>query len=213
MWRIILSYNGKNTTNKSVFRFHYLINRNFQVKYTVYLVTSAFFSSLLVGGPTYYFLSQNYDIFLNLSYTLSPEIVQHLTQERNWITGFFIFSLLVLIIFHVYIGIRFTFRMAGPLVALKRHMNLVTKGHLYQKPLLIRQDDEFHDLIRNYNYLYKTLRAQNSFDIKKLETLKYHINDPKDLEIINEIISEKESQLNDPGISSAKPNHVSNHAS
>jgi len=206
-----LSQNFKN--NKSVFRFHYLINKNFQVKYTIYLVTSAFFSSLIVGGPTYYFLNQNYDIFLNLSYALSPEIVQHLTQERGWITGFFLSSLVVLIVFHVYIGIRFTFRMAGPLVALKKHMNLVTKGHLYQKPLFIRQDDEFHDLIKNYNYLYKTLRAQNSFDIKKLETMKYKLDTKSDVKILNEMIQEKEAQLIEPSSLAEKPNHVSDHAS
>ena len=139
-------------TIKATHRFHYLINKNFQVKYTVYLVTSAIVSGLLVGGPTYYFLNQNYDIFLNLAYSISPEIVHHLMKEKNWITGFFLFSLLVLIVFHVYIGIRLTFRMAGPLMALKRHMTLVTKGHMYQRPLHIRQDDEFHDIIKNYNY-------------------------------------------------------------
>lgn len=195
-----MTQNAKNRQSKSPFRFHYLINRNFQMKYTLYLVTSAFFSALLVGGPTYYFLHQNYEIFLNLAYSLSPEIVQHLTKEETWITGFFLFSLCVLIIFHIYIGVRLTFRMAGPLVALKRHMTMVTKGHLYQKPLHIRQDDEFHDLIKNYNYLYKTLRAQSSFDIKKLEALKYNIKDLKCQKYIDDMIFEKEAQLQDPQI-------------
>lgn len=179
-------------------RFHYFINKDFQLKYTSYLVTSALLSALIVGGPTYYFLNQNYNIFLNLAYSLSPDIVQHLTQEKTWITGFFIFSLMTLVIFHIYFGVRLTFRMVGPILALRKHIEMVTRGHLYQRPLHVRQDDEFHDLIQNYNYLYKTLRAQNSFDVKKLEGLKYFLKDPQSIKILEDIIEEKESQINDP---------------
>jgi len=161
-------------------------------------------SALIVGGPTYYFLHQNYDIFLNLAYSLSPEIVQHLAKEQRWISGFFIFSLMTLIVFHFYYGIRLTFRMVGPLLALRKHMNSVTRGNLFQKPLHIRQDDEFHDLIQNYNYLYKTLRAQNSFDIKKLEGLRFYLKDPTSIKMVDDMIHEKELQLNDPSSGSSK---------
>ncbi len=186
-------------------RFQYLINKTFQLKYTSYLVTSALLSAIIVGGPTYYFLNQNYNIFLNLAYATSPDIVQHLVQEKTWITGFFIFSLMTLVVFHVYFGVRLTFRMVGPILALRRHMDMVTKGHLYQRPLNVREDDEFHELIQNYNYLYKTLRAQNSFDIKKLESLRYYLKDPVSLKTLDEIIDEKNSQILDPKIDSAKP--------
>lgn len=186
-------------------RFHYLINKTFQLKYTSYLVTSALLSALIVGGPTYYFLNQNYNIFLNLAYATSPDIVHHLVQEKTWITGFFLFSLMTLVVFHVYFGVRLTFRMVGPILALRRHMEMVTKGNLYQRPLIVREDDEFHDLIKNYNYLYKTLRAQNSFDIKKLESLKYNLKDPESIRTLNEIIDEKNAQIVDPKLETTKP--------
>lgn len=95
--------------------------------------------------------------------------------------------------------------MVGPILALRKHMDMVTRGHMYQRTLHVRQDDEFHDLIQNYNYLYKTLRAQNSFDIKKLESLKYFLKDPQSLKILNEIISEKEAQISDPRLIPEKP--------
>jgi succinate dehydrogenase/fumarate reductase cytochrome b subunit len=198
-----------NKTFRPPQRFHYLINKDFQLKYTSYLVTSALLSALIVGGPTYYFLNQNYNIFLNLAYALSPDIVHNLTQEKTWITGFFIFSLMTLVVFHIYFGVRLTFRMVGPILALRKHIDMVTRGHLYQRPLHVRQDDEFHDLIQNYNYLYKTLRAQNSFDVKKLESLKYYLKDPQSLKILDDIIDEKESQINDPtmGLKKSKGNH------
>ncbi len=185
---------------KKVHRFHYLINRHFQLKYTTYLVSSALISALVVGGPIYYFLSQNYDIFLNMAYALSPEIVNNLIQEKKWFTGFFMFSILTLVIFHFYYGIRLTFRMVGPIMALKRHMNQVTKGHMYQHPLHVREHDEFHDLIQNYNYLYKTLRAQNAFDIKKLENIKFQTKNAEAAQMINDMISEKELQISDPSV-------------
>jgi hypothetical protein len=193
-------------------RFHYLINRHFQLKYTWYLVTSAIMSALLVGGPIYYFLNQNYDIFLNMAYALSPEIVTHLIQEKRWFTGFFIFSILILIVFHFYYGIQLTFRMVGPIMALKHHMNMVTKGHLYQNPLHIRQHDEFHDLIVKYNYLYKTLRAQSAFDIKKLENIKFKTQNPEAAKLIEDMIAEKSSQISDPAVR-LEPNIDSHHAS
>lgn len=193
-------------------RFHYLIHKHFQLKYTWYLVTSALMSALIVGGPIYYFLNQNYDIFLNMAYSLSPEIVSHLTQEKKWFTGFFIFSLMTLVIFHFYYGIRLTFRMVGPIMALKRHMNQVTRGHLYQKPLHVRQHDEFHDLILNYNYLYKTLRAQSAFDIKKLENIKFQTKSTEAIRMIDEMISEKSSQISDPAVK-LEQDHDSHHAS
>jgi hypothetical protein len=185
-------------------RFHYFIHKDFQLKYTGYLVTSALLSALIVGGPTYYFLNQNYNIFLNLAYSISPDIVQHLIQEKAWITGFFIFSLMTLVVFHIYFGVRLTFRMVGPILALRKHIEMVTRGHLYQRPLHVRQDDEFHDLIQNYNYLYKTLRAQNSFDVKKLEGLKYFLKDPQSIKILEDIIEEKESQISDPALKAPK---------
>lgn len=193
-------------------RFHYLIHKNFQIKYTWYLVASALMSGLFVGGPIYYFLNQNYDIFLNMAYSLSPEIVSHLTQEKRWFTGFFIFSILALVVFHFYYGLRLTFRMAGPIMALKRHIDQVTKGHLYQNPLHIRQDDEFHDLITKYNYLYKTLRAQSSFDIKKLENIKYKTKNLEANQLIEEMILEKTSQISDPSLK-LEQDHGSHHAS
>jgi hypothetical protein len=187
-----------NKTYRPPQRFHYLINKDFQLKYTGYLVTSALLSALIVGGPTYYFLNQNYDIFLNLAYSMSPDIVYHLMQEKTWITGFFIFSLMTLVVFHFYFGVRLTFRMVGPILALRKHMDMVTRGHMYQRPLHVRSDDEFHDLIQNYNYLYKTLKAQNSFDIKKLQSLKFYLKDPQSLKILTEMIEEKGSQIVDP---------------
>lgn len=195
-----------NKTIRPPQRFHYLINKDFQLKYTGYLVTSALLSALIVGGPTYYFLRQNYDIFLNLAYTMSPDIVHHLIQEKTWITGFFIFSLMTLVVFHVYFGVRLTFRMVGPILALRKHIDMVTRGHLYQRPLHVRSDDEFHDLIQNYNYLYKTLRAQNSFDVKKLESLKFYLKDPKSLKILTEMIEEKGSQIVDPSVAKKHSN-------
>lgn len=185
-------------------RFQYLINRDFQLKYTTYLVTSAIMSALIVGGPTYYFLHQNYDIFLSLAYSISPDIVQHLAQEERWITGFFIFSLMTLLIFHFYFGIRLTFRMVGPLLALRRHMMNTTKGNLRQKPLHIRQEDEFHDLIQHYNYLYKTLRAQNSFDIKKLENIRFYLKDQNGMKAIDDMIQEKEAQISASSLETSK---------
>jgi hypothetical protein len=184
-----------NKTYRPPQRFHYLINKDFQLKYTGYLVTSALLSALIVGGPTYYFLNQNYDIFLNLAYSMSPEIVHHLIQEKTWITGFFIFSLLTLVVFHIYFGVRLTFRMVGPILALRKHIDLVTRGQMHQRPLHVRSDDEFHDLIQNYNYLYKTLQAQNSFDVKKLESLKFYLKDAKSLKILTDMIEEKSAQL------------------
>ncbi len=177
------------------FRYKYLVQSNFQAKYTGYLLLSAFISALIIGGPSFYFLNQNYNIFIDLAYVHSPELIQHLQREQSWVNGFFLASLVSLFVFQTYLGIRLTFRMVGPLLALEKHIKNVTKGTLNIHPLYIRLDDEFHQLVDTYNYLYKTLRAQNAQDIKKLKKIKSGLKEKEAIDLINQIIAEKTTQI------------------
>lgn len=181
----------------------FLPQRRFQVKYTGYLVLSALFSAIIIGGPSYFFLNQNYDIFIELAYAHSPELIQHLQTEQSWVNGFLVASLVSLMTFQIYFGLKLTFRMVGPLLALKRHIQQATKGVLSHKPLKVRGSDEFHDVIENYNYLYKTLQSQTVYDVKKLKKLKENVKDKEALKLIDQMIEEKMSQVSDSSSFSA----------
>jgi hypothetical protein len=80
--------------------------------------------------------------------------------------------------------------------------------YIYLQDLLFK----FHDLILNYNYLYKTLRAQSAFDIKKLENIKFQTKSTEAIRMIDEMISEKSSQISDPAVK-LEQDHDSHHAS
>ncbi len=175
----------------------FLQQKTFQVKYTSYLVFSALISAIIIGGPSYYFLNQNYDIFIELAYAHSPELIQHLQTEQSWVNGFLVASFVSLMTFQIYFGLKLTFRMVGPLLALKRHIQQTTKGMLAHKPLKVRGSDEFHDVVENYNYLYKTLQSQATYDIKKLSKIKSGITDKECLSYIDQMIEEKRAQIND----------------
>lgn len=177
------------------FRHKYFVQKSFQSKYTGYLVLCAFISAVIIGGPSYYFLNQNYAIFIDLAYANSPELIQHLQREQSWVNAFLFAALLSLVVVQVYLGLRLTFRIVGPLLALQKHMKTVTKGNLTVEPLNIRTADEFHTLVETYNYLYKTLQAQNIQDVKFLNKIKQSIQDKDTLDTVNNLIHEKTIQV------------------
>jgi nitrogen fixation/metabolism regulation signal transduction histidine kinase len=100
-----------------------------------------------------------------------------------------------LVIFNVYIGIRMTSRIIGPLKGLQMHLRRLSQGNLFQKKLGVRKDDEFHDLVAHYNYFYGFLQAQAEADLSRLETLERQLPDSPLKEQISEIIEEKMLQL------------------
>ncbi len=149
-----------------------IIKSSFQWRYSLYLLGAVLISMIIGCGPIYYFLNQNYEIFINLAYQHSPEIVEHLERERTWINGFLLTSILGIALMCVYFGLRITARIIRPLIVLEKHMQGFTRGQFDQKEIRLRENDEFDDLIQTYNYLFRSLKANTLSEFEALINFK-----------------------------------------
>jgi len=159
---------------KPAHRVFRVINSQFQWKYTLSLMTFLLVSLSFFMAPSWYFLSQNYAIFNKLARVAEPELLQHLHREMLWLIGFSVFSISSLVVVTIWVGLKMTANIIGPLVSMERHIWKVTTGDWSAADFKIRSEDDFRDLAEAYSYLYRSLKAQAESDLKLLE--KIHID-------------------------------------
>lgn len=185
---------------KPVHRVFRVVNSQFQWKYTISLMAFLTLSMALFLIPSWYFISQNYEIFDRLARNSQPQLMQHLEREVVWLAGFTIFSLLALMSVTLWVGLRMTANIIGPLISMERHMWKVTTGDWSSPDFKIRSEDDFRDLAEAYSYLYRSLKAQAEAELKLLEHV--HI-DPEHRDAFNalhSLIKMKKQQMKVPAI-------------
>ncbi len=194
-WTPRAQFKGQPFHNK---RLNYLINERFQWRYTRYLVSSVFFASVITGGVTGYFLNQNYDIFNRLALLHAPDLLPQLEREQVWINTFLFAFVLTMLIGSLIFGLRMTSRIAGPLMILKRHFKSLSWGMFFQRPIRVRDSDEFGDLIESYNYFYRSLQTQIRKDLKVLYKVLNENDQDFTREELKRLVEEKQTQLTTP---------------
>ncbi|MEC9283507.1 MAG: hypothetical protein VX642_12390 [Bdellovibrionota bacterium] len=149
-----------------------LLDPKFQIRHSLFLVLSMNIPVLILLGCSYYFLKENYGIFLEMAYRYSPELVPHLERESNMLSYLFIVGALGLVSYTFLVGIRTTYRLIGPVYAMKRHLKNMIRGDWAQPPLKIRESDDYHELIDIYNYFYSSLRRQGEWELEQISKCK-----------------------------------------
>jgi len=89
----------------------------------------------------------------------------------------FVHLLLILIlalIGVVYVGLRFSQKIAGPIYAFGRNLSFVYRGD-YTKSLALRKTDEFQNLANAFNKTLEALRGRVQDDIRFLDKLAQEI--------------------------------------
>lgn len=179
----------------------HLLYKNFQLKYTLYLLAAVAGAILIFTIPSWYFIQQNYQVFYSLAYDTQPQLLDHLEREVTWLGFFFAFSQIATVGFCFWVGLKITGSIIGPIWALERHMKKITLGDWAAEDFRIRAGDDFRSLANSYSYLYRSLRAQTEADIRMLEKM---VIDPKDHETFStwqSLLSVKRSQLGWPDAS------------
>lgn len=200
------------------------IDREFQMKYTALVVGAAAVGMIVAVVPIYYFLDQNYKIFMDLAYEHSADLVSHLEREKTWIQSILMTSFTGVIVFFTLLGLRMTSQIVGPLKVLRNHLKLLSRGHWAQRSITIREQDEFQDLIESYNYFYASFRANLKKDLMHLKQISIDPSNRDAYRAWKRLIEEKAIQLNlledlpDPrpisvSDESDDPSHDSRHAS
>jgi hypothetical protein len=148
-----------------------VLNKAFQYKYTVFLMTAVLGGALLFFAPTYYFVNQNYGLFTSLAYDTQPALVTHLEREVIWLGVFMVLSLVIIGAFTLIAGLRMTKNLLAPLVQMEKHMKELMYGHWHIPDYKITQEEDFRDLAMTYDYFYRSLKANTEAELKLIEKL------------------------------------------
>ncbi|MCB0341648.1 MAG: hypothetical protein H6626_09385 [Pseudobdellovibrionaceae bacterium] len=171
------------------------IHRSFQIRYTAYLSLAATLGMVISMIPISYFINENYDVFIRLAYDYAPNILGHLEKEQIWLNSL-LFSMFVgLVVFFTIFGFKLTARMIGPIQIVKNHLKQLSRGKWFNQEIKIRDKDEFHELIEEYNYFYKSFRKNLENDLSRLEKLNINRDDRESYYLWQKMIHEKQLQL------------------
>lgn len=174
-----------------------IIDRKFQMKYTFALVGAILGAVLPIALVSLYFLNENYGVFIDLALRQSPELLTHLAREKTWVNVCIVALVIGVTIFSFLFGLRLTNKLAEPLIVMKEHIKLLSRGHWNIPDLVPSEDEEFYELIEAYHYFYKSLRHQTKSEIERLQKMALASKgmDEKSQELWNELISEKAKRL------------------
>lgn len=196
------------------------IDQSFQLKYTFQLVALVSIALIAGAAPSYYFIYQNYETFIDIAYDVSPGLVIHLEREITFLGVLFTCIFLSSVSFFYLAGLRLTTQIIAPIKLVGNHLKLLSRGIWHAKPLNIRDTDEFHDFIEQYNYFYHSFQTYLKRDLQKLETMSIDPSDGNTYFAWRELIQEKRAQLNktkptriNETFVKPEPNHDSLHAS
>lgn len=149
----------------------FILNKAFQYKYSWYMITAMAGGSLLFLIPAYYFIVQNYQLFLSLAYDTHPALVEHMEREVTWMRVFLIASFIAITGISLFLSIRMTKNLLAPLVSMEKHMHHLMLGHWHVPDFKMPEDDDFRDLSMTYDYFYRALKANTETELKLLEKL------------------------------------------
>ena len=177
---------------------HLIVDRRFQMKYTFALVGAILGAVIPVALVCLYFLNENYNVFIDLALTQAPELLTHLAREQTWVNVCIVALVIGVSIFSFLFGLRLTSKLAEPLLLMKEHIKMLSRGHWNIPDLVPSEEEEFYELIEAYHYFYKSLRHQTKSEIERLQKLSQISAqlDGKNQQIWNELISEKAKRLN-----------------
>ena len=139
----------------------YLINRDFQLRYTRLAVVVGIVSTVLT-------------LFL----VLFPLFWFRIIRYPNFVPVPFLWAIAVAAVLNVlivaFLGIVITHRIAGPMFSLVRHIRLIQTGRL-TPPLKVREGDDLKYVVRNFNELLQYLHDRTAQDKARVEAIAHEV--------------------------------------
>jgi hypothetical protein len=176
------------------------IDRNFQIRYTFLLLGASILGLVVTFIPIYYFINQNYDIFISLAFDNSPQIIENLEREKSWVNLTLLSVFTGLFGFFSVLTFRMTARIIGPLKILRNHLIQISRGHFYIPSIKIRDTDEFHDLVESYNYFYLSFQRNLKRELELLKRISVDQRNRDAYMAWRQMIIDKARQLNDTSV-------------
>lgn len=177
-------------------RTHRFVDKDFQFKYALTYFLASLVGLALIALPIYYFIQQNYQIFINLSHNQAPDLVDHLYREKHGLTIFVSLVCVGMASFFFILGIKMTQRIAAPLKILRNHLKKMSRGQWNIPTIRVREDDEFQDLIESYNYFFSSFQENIRRDLELLKKIQIPKDDKNSYAFWIKMIEEKSAQIN-----------------
>jgi methyl-accepting chemotaxis protein len=188
------------TIHKRKVRTNFVVERNFQFKYTLILAAAGAVISVFYGWVVWTFIERNYNFLLSFEFTNSPQIVSQIRTEQRFLFLNLIFICLFLVLVVSGLGVVITHRMAGPVFVLKKKLKALTEGD-YTATLKLRRGDEFHNLQEIYNAMVVGLQEETRDDIDFADDCLSRVSNKKIDEAAQLLVAfktEKEAHLGGP---------------
>ncbi len=172
-----------------------LVFKAFQLKYARSMLLAIAGGSLLFFTPVYYFLNQNYALFTDLAFDVSPQLVAHLEREVHWLLIFMLTSLISIAAVTFYLSMQMTKNIMIPLTAINKHMQQLVLGIWNAPEIDLDSQKEFKDLSMTYDYFHRTLKAATDSELKLLEKINVDPQNREAYRAWKQLISEKRARL------------------
>lgn len=136
-----------------------LINKKFQLKYILWLVIPTLIVTFSYSYLFYYFISENYQVLVDLNPVMSDEVKGILYQELNQLF-YLIFAISILFTFFIIvIALVNSNKTAGPLYRLKKEFDKIKKGNFSSK-MKLRPNDDFQDVAQSFNDMIDSIKSE-----------------------------------------------------
>lgn len=168
-----------------------ITDREFQARYAFVVVLAAALGTILTIIPIYYLLNQNYELFFNLAYEHTPDLLKNLERERGWINTLLVANFVGVLVFFTFLSFKLTTRIVGPLKVLRNHLRLLSRGYWTQPQIVVRESDEFQELISTYNYFYKSIQVQLTKELQLLKRVRVDFNDRDSFQAWKQLLEER----------------------
>lgn len=141
----------KNVAKRSIF----IINRPFQIKYSLFFMLGGVLIAVLFCAHIFYFLNEYLQVVIP-DYADRPEVYAFIMSEKRKIILYLAVLVSLLGCFLFFMGIVLTHKIAGPIMVIKRRMADVERGD-FGAQVKLRKGDEFKDLADSFNKMLNSL--------------------------------------------------------
>ena len=169
--------------------------KNFQWKYTVFLMATVVGTLLIFGLPVLYLSFQNYHIFQSLAYKTEPGLLNHLEREMTSFYIFYTFSLTAGVSFFGFVANKIMKSVTSPLIHIDQEVRSLSIGDWTTDDTKLIIDEDLKIFERSFSYFYRTQRSQMMAELEMLEKIQVDEKNKDSVGALNALIRQKKSQL------------------
>jgi len=140
----------------------YLVDKHFQIRYVILVILVLVLCIAI--GVTLASIG-----FKSIYGPADAGSLERLSRV-NFLFWMVLLAVLILLLAVGFYGVRMSHRIAGPIYAFSRHLNLVKQG-IYYEDMRLRKNDEFQSLAGAFNACLDSMREREKQAAAKLEEL------------------------------------------